>query len=324
MNFNSTLLTISNTQLYIHKDADTISQKAKLKSEQLGVIDDNLYSGHSTMTNYIYIDSPIDKMVNVLVTYDVLYFLDDFFGEDTNTGQLPEIDKILEIWKGEKTHHSENNKINKLYTAINYISTTLRADSPEDFYNKYTASVIEHLSASLTTKTFTTVNEYISIRLITGGMYLLIDLIEYVHSIYITPALIDNKNLYIKDLCTQCALIGALSNDLFSYAKEKHSDYNLINAYLVTKEASDYNQAVIKSIDKVNQIHADFKVTMKKARQTPLPLKDKLTVDKYFRALEIIVASSYHWQKRTNRYYHSENVFEDMKTSTTAIKNMCL
>ncbi|AUC75675.1 terpene synthase family protein [Olleya sp. Bg11-27] len=313
MNFNSTLLTISNTQLHIHKDADTISKKAKTTSKTLGIIDDNLYSGHSTMTNYIYIDSPIDKMVNVLVTYDVLYFMDDFFGEDTNTGQLPEIVKILEIWKGKKTHHSETSQINKLYTSINYISTTLRADSPEDFFNKYTASVVEHLSASLTKKAYTTVNEYISIRLITGGMYLLIDLIEYVHSIYLNKALIDNKQLQIKNLCRQCALIGALSNDLFSYAKEKHSDYNLINAFLKTKEASNYNQAVIKSIDRVNQIHSDFKLTILKAKQTPFPLQDKLTLEKYFNALEVIVASSYHWQKRTSRYYHPENVFEDMK-----------
>ncbi|AZQ64304.1 hypothetical protein EI427_19435 [Flammeovirga pectinis] len=315
MTFNSTLLTISDTELYIHKDANVISKKAQEISENLGIIDEKLYSGHSTMTNYIYIDSPIDKMVNVLVTYDVLYFLDDFFGEDTNTGELPEVKEILEIWKGEKMYHSKNQKINKLYTSINYISRILRKDSPEKFFNKYTNSVIEHLSASLIEKKYNTVDEYISIRLSTGGMYLLIDLIEYVHSIYLNEELINNKNIYIKKLCRQCALIGALSNDIFSYAKEKHSNYNLINAYLISKEASNYKQAIIKAIDKVNDIHSDFKLTIKEVKVVPLAPQDKLTVDKYLNALEVIVASSYHWQKSTDRYYHSENVFEDMKVN---------
>ena len=314
MNLNSTLLTISNTQLYIHKDANTISKKAKVISKELGIIDENLYSGHSTMTNYIYIDSPIDKMVNVLVTYDVLYFLDDFFGEDTNTGELPEIVKVLEIWKGEKSHNSQNTRINQLYNSIQYISRILRKDSPENFFKKYTNSVIEHLYSSLTPKSYNTVNEYISIRLVTGGMYLLIDLIEYVHSIYLSEEIINNKKFYIKKLCKQCALIGALSNDLFSYAKEKHSDYNLINAYLKTKEASNYKEAVIKSISRVNKIHSDFESTIKKAKSEALISNEKLTLEKYFNSLEVIVASSYHWQKSTPRYYHVQNIFNDMKT----------
>ncbi len=313
MIFYSSNLTISNTELYIHEEASIILKKARIISEELGIIDENLHSGHSTMTNSLYINTPIDKMVNVLVTYDTFYFLDDFFGEDTNTGQLPEIVKILEIWKGKKMHNSKNLQINKLYTSINYISKTLRNDSPESFFNKYTNSVIEHLTASLEKIKYNTVNEYISIRLLTGGMYPVICLIEYVHSIYLSEELTNNKKLGIEKLCKQCALIGALSNDIFSYAKEKHSDYNLINAYLITKEASNYNQAVVKSIDLVNNIHSDFKLTIKKARYESLVLNDKLILKKYFNSLEVIVASSYHWQKKTNRYYHPENVFEDMK-----------
>jgi hypothetical protein len=191
----------------------------------------------------------------------------------------------------------------------------LREDSPQSFFEKYTNSVIEHLSFSLNEKKYNTVNEYISIRSKTGGMDLLINLIEYVHSIYLSKEMMNNKDLSIKELQTQCALIGALSNDIFSYAKEQHSDYNLINAYLTTGEATNYSQAVTKSINRVNDIHSDFQLTMKNAKRksVSLPLKEKLIVEKYFKALDVIVASSYHWQKSTNRYYHPQNVFEDMK-----------
>ena len=144
MIFNSSSLTISNTKIYIHKEASVILQKARTLSEELGIIDDDLYDGHSTMTNYVYVDSPICKMVNVLVTYDVLYFLDDFFGEDTNTGQLPNTAKILEIWKDGTIYNSNDSKIDKLYASVNFISKTLREDSPNFFFQKYTNSVIEH------------------------------------------------------------------------------------------------------------------------------------------------------------------------------------
>ncbi len=315
MTFNSSNLTISNTEVYIHKEANIILQKARIISQKLGIIEEALYNGHSTMTNYLYVNSPIHKMVNVLVTYDVFYFLDDFFGEDTNTGQLPSLNKILEIWKGGKVYHSNDPQINNLYAAINYISKKIKEDSPDDFFEKYTNSVLEHLHFSLTKKKYNTVNEYVSIRLMTGGMYPVLYLIEYVHSAYLSDKIINNKGLHITALQKQCALIGALSNDIFSYAKEKHSDYNLINAYLKTGEASNYKQAVVKSIKRVNDIHSDFQLTLKSAKQQlkSLELNDQLIVKKYLDGLNVIVASSYHWQKHTNRYHHAENVFEDLQ-----------
>ncbi|XLS27797.1 terpene synthase family protein [Flavobacteriaceae bacterium M23B6Z8] len=321
MKFNSESLTIANSDRYIHTEADIISEKAKAISEKLGIVKEGLYSGHSTMTNYIYTDAPIDKMVNVLVTYDALFYLDDVFGEDTRTGQLPDAQKIIEIWKGEKMYSSANIEIQKLYESIGYVSRRLRKDCSKVFFEKFTTTITDHLSNSLTSKAYQTVDDYTKIRLATSGMYIPIDLIEYVHSIYVDEELRNTENLFLKQLCEQCALIGALSNDLFSYSKEKHSDYNLINAFLLTKEASNYHEAVTKSIAKVNSIHAHFKATLSKARQavTSLPANEQLIIDRYLNSLEVIVASSYHWQKSTNRYYHHENVFEDMKASVLEI-----
>lgn len=317
MNFNTSNLTISNTTLSIHKNATIISEKAKKISKKLGIIDEEFYTDHSTMTNYLYTNSPTDKMVNILVTYNVLYFLDDFFGEDTNDGSMPSLEKILEIWNGEKEYNCDNIKINRLYKSINFISEILRNDSPDSFFKKYTNSIVEHLSFSLIEKKYNTVDEYISIRLMTGGMYPVIDLIEYANSNYLTEEIINDNEISLKKLSKQCALIGALSNDLFSYAKEKHSDYNLINAYLITGEATNYIDAVSKSISKVNIIHANFEVTINSTRQKLISynLNKKLIIESYLNSLETIVSSSYHWQKDTNRYKHPDNVFEDLKVT---------
>ncbi|MEX6625487.1 terpene synthase family protein [Tenacibaculum salmonis] len=315
MNFSSTSLSISKTKLEIHKDAKLILKEAKAISKKLGVIDDDLYKHHTTMTNHLYIDTPIHKMINAVVTYDVLYFIDDFFGEDTASGVQPDFKKILDIWTGKELYlNSENSKISNLYNAIFYISDAVKKDSPSYFFDKYTESITEHLSYSLKSVPFTTVDEYIYIRLYTGGMFPVIDLIEYMHSIYLSPEII-NKVPSIKKMREQCALIGALSNDLFSYAKEKHSDYNLINAYLISNEADNYNDAVNKSIIKVNTIHTEYEATLLQTMKeaTFLSSVNNNIVLKYIDALNVIISSSYHWQKNTKRYIHPENVFEDMK-----------
>lgn len=315
MKFTSNDLTISNTKIKIHKDASFILKEAKSISKRLGVIDDKLYKHHTTMTNYLYVNAPIDKMINAVVTYDVLYFIDDFFGEDTNNGVQPDFKKIIDIWTGDKLDsYNTNSKVDNLYKSIFYISNTIKKDSPSYFFNKYTRSITKHLSYSLKTIPYATVNEYIAIRLHTGGMFPVIDLIEYMYSIYISPE-ITSKIPSINKLREQCALIGALSNDLFSYAKEKHSNYNLINAYLISKEADNYYDAINKSIIKVNSIHSEFKSTLLQTSKESIKLTplNKSIVSKYIAALNVIISSSYHWQKNTKRYKHPENVFEDMK-----------
>ena len=315
MTFISTDLDISKTEASIHKNALQISEEAKRISKTLGIIEETLYEGHSSMTNYIYSDCPSDSMVTVHVIYNVLYYLDDLFGEDTHVGIIPNMAHILDIWSGKTVFTSRHKTVQTLYDAIAYSGATLRKSCPNAFFLKYTKSLVAHVSASLTTRPYTTVQEYIEIRKHTGGMYMLIDLIEYVHGCYLTPDLLNDNTLYLNKLCDQCALIGSLSNDIFSYAKEKHSAYNLINAYLNTSEATTYNEAVTLAITKVNGITHEFKNTLEKALQATKVLsqeaQDTLTI--YYGALEVIIAASYHWQKATDRYYHPENIFEDMK-----------
>lgn len=62
-------------------------------------------------------------MVDALVCNDTLYFLDDLFGEDTNTGETPNFQLLLTIWKESKNDSipSANNKINNFYNAIAFV-----------------------------------------------------------------------------------------------------------------------------------------------------------------------------------------------------------
>ena len=315
MTFTSRDLTISTTTPSVHREADRILREAGRVSADLGIIAEGLHHHHTTMTNYLYVDAPVDKMVNAVVTYDVLYYFDDFFGEDTNGGLLPDFKDILAVWSGAAPATSAPHPgLHRLYNAIAHISASIRNDSPTHFFEKYTRSITEHLSYSLREVPYSTVEEYVTIRLYTGGMLPVIDLIEYTHSLYLDDEAL-RKVPALEQLRNECALIGALSNDIFSYAKEKHSAYNLINAYLRSGEAKGFQEAVRLSIRQVNDLHAAFGQTVARARREMKRLhgSELELVHRYVKALEVIIASCYHWQKQTGRYRHPENVFADMR-----------
>lgn len=313
--FESTNLHISKTPFFMHEDAEVILNKAKEISMRLGIVDEELYRNHSTMTNYLYVDGTIERMVNTLVTYDAFYFLDDFFGEDTVEEETVDLKRILKLWEGEHVEASnEDQKVSSLYQSIAYIGKVVRNDSSEVFFTKYTKSIKDHLYYVLGEIPFKTVAEYIEIRLHTSGMLPVLDLMEYVNDNYVTNDL-EGKLPLLQSLKITCALIGGLSNDLFSYAKEKHSKYNLINAFLQTKEASTYEEAVMKAIEIVNELYFRFEREMIQAQRKveEFDSKNQSVILKHLKGLKVVVSACYHWQLETRRYRHSENVFEDLR-----------
>ena len=312
--FSSTSLSISRTTPRVHPAAQEILRRARAVSRELGIVDNDLYRHHTTMTNYLYVDAPVERMVNAVVTYDVLYYLDDFYGEDTKTGIQPDFRAILGVWTGQRTAADfADDACAKLYRAVEYIATAIRRDSPAEFFARYTQSVVEHLSYALQDRPFRTVAEYVDIRLRTGGMLPVLDLIEYTEGLYLNEELTTAVPA-LRELRRTAALIGALSNDIFSYAKERHSDYNLVNAYLKTGEAATFEEAVERSVTLVNNLHAEFDAWTRVARSQVQSMEQGAgVVGRYLRALEVIIASCYHWQKSTDRYRHPENVFEDMR-----------
>ncbi|MFC4635209.1 hypothetical protein ACFO3O_14955 [Dokdonia ponticola] len=311
----STDLTISKTKCTIHEHSKEILEKAQEISEKLGIVAPQFYKDHTTMTTYLYAGAPVSKMIDMQVNYDVLYYFDDFFGEDTKTDDSIDFTMLFDTWQnGSKTKVFKTIKIDQLYTAIAYISNSIKKNSTVRFFEKYTKTIQAHLYYSLQKKPYETVNEYIDIRLHTGGMLPVIELIEYAYDVFIDDALLKKvPSLY--QVKYDCALIGALSNDLFSYSKEKHSDYNLVNAYLKTKETYSYGEAVSLSIKKVNDLYTSYKEGVRQVYQEMENLEpdEKQIINVYLKGIHNIIAASYHWQIQTNRYKHPENVFFDMR-----------
>jgi hypothetical protein len=197
---------------------------------------------------------------------------------------------------------------------VAYCGKTIRTNSNETFFKRYTSDLYQHMLHTLQPVDYKTVPEYIESRIYFGGMYPTMGMIEYVNDVYLSPLSFEHCAA-LKKVIGDCALIGVLSNDLISYHKEKHSDQNLLNAYLKTNLASDLDEAIQMGITHVNQSYESFLANYDLVQKqiADFSADDKHTITTYLKGLNKLNAASYHWQMSTHRYRSPDNIFEDLK-----------
>lgn len=314
--YYSTDFNIALTHLSVHKDSNAILQEAEYIAKRLGIYSDKFYNGHSTMTPYIFVDTNIERSVTATVWFSTLYYLDDFFGEDMrDNAHTPDFKALFTTWmSGQYDKNNLPEQSQPLFKAIAYCSQHIQQQSNPVFFQRYTKELYDHLLHSLHPVNYNTVEEYVNSRIHFGGMYPTIGMIEYVNDIYIHQALLQ-KCPALQQAIKDCLLIGVLSNDLISYHKEKHSQQNLLNAYLKTNTVTNLDEAIQKGLDLVNRCYRSFAKHSRLARKQlkVLSLTDIHTLTTYLEGLKQLIAASYHWQMSTNRYRSTANIFEDLK-----------
>ncbi|MCH2044193.1 MAG: hypothetical protein MK212_08610 [Saprospiraceae bacterium] len=307
---------ISSTELQIHPESKTILEQAKDKSLELGIYSETFYNGHHTMTPYIFTDTDIGRSITSTVWFSTLYFLDDFFGEDMRKDEeMPDFKLLFGIWMG-MDHRIDDipEQFSCLYKAISYCSHQIRVNSNYNFFKRYTEWLYHHMLYTLNPVDYKTVDEYIESRIHFGGMYPTMGMIEYTNDVYLDPSLLSRFEP-LKQAVQDCALIGVLSNDLISYHKEKHSEQNLLNAYLKTGTVNTLDEAIQKGIMYVNDCYISFKKqsNLVRAKVAVFPAREKQIILTYLEGLERLISASYHWQMSTNRYRSTENIFADLR-----------
>ena len=320
MKLNNTYLTtdfnIADTALAIHPHSEEILQKAKRLSMELGIYSEAFYNGHHTMTPYIFPDSDIERTVIATVWFSTLYFLDDFFGEDMHSeGERPDMSALFTAWtRGVVDEDAQRpEKFHILFKAVAYCSQQIQSKSTPEFFTRYTQNLYHHMQHTLHPVQYTSVEEYIGSRIHFGGMYPTMGMIEFVNGVYLNENLATFGSALV-EAERACALIGVLSNDLISYHKEKHSQQNLLNAYLRMQVAQDLDEAIQMGLERVNTAYQEFVKQCRRAevQWLALPAEEKHTAEVYMAGMERLIGASYHWQVRTNRYRSADNVFADL------------
>lgn len=334
--FNSSQLTISTLEIKYHNAIkDVLKATSKLTAE-LNIQLEQVYSAHTSMTAFLYPNSGKYRLVIANVLYDFLYYIDDIFGEDIEVVEdekRPSMAEMMQIWKTGKINedaveYTSSPKVKNIYNALLWIRTKLVQSSEPAFFKKLSKLLFEHLKEQLEPKDFNTVEEYIMLRRRFGGMYPVVFLVEYCNNRYLAADTLAQLPSLQKAI-DACADIGGLSNDVFSYPKESHSKFNLINSYLVVDPKMTLKEAVQNSINVVNDCHFEFDQAIKQLQVEikTLSKEEQVTVLQFADGLEDIVSASYHWQFVTERFRHDNHILEDLKynsnyTFNAKIKNL--
>jgi hypothetical protein len=334
--FNSGQLTISTLDIRYHASIQDILKATSRLTKTLNIQLEQVYSAHTSMTAFLYPNSGKYRLVIANVLYDFLYYIDDLFGEDIEileNEKRPSLPEMMQIWKTgqintDSLEYNSSPIIKNIYDALLWIRTKLFQSSQPAFFKKLSKLLFEHLKEQLEPKDFDTVEEYMMLRRRFGGMYPVVFLVEYCNNRYLESDTLAQLPSLQKAI-DACADIGGLSNDIFSYPKESHSKFNLVNSYLVVHPEMTIKEAVQNSIDVVNDYHFEFDQAIEQLQVEvkKLPKKEQITVLQFADGLKDILSASYHWQFVTERFRHDNHILEDLKyaseyTFNSKIKNL--
>lgn len=309
--FDTKMLSISRLpQPRLPENNEELLERAKSKAKALGLYLDGLYLGHHDMSAYLYPFADEDRLIGASLMTTLLYYVDDLFGEDNKVRYSFDLENFKAAWERGEQPAARDEVEAQLYKAAASYGADFRAAVPKDFWNYYQGYLYMHLDHSLQPCLYANSQEYIDSRVHFGGMYPTILLIEYCANQYLSSEM--HANLDLLAAQEALALIGAISNDLISYPKEKHSQFNLINVYLATGEADSLTQAIQKTILYVNQLHKDYQAAL--ARFEAIGQAEPF-VKQYVEYMNNMLAACYHWQIQTDRYKHPEHILEELKVS---------
>lgn len=324
--FHSNQFTISTLPLEHHPRIEDILSATGRLSEALNIqLGKDSYAAHTSMTAFLYPKSGRYRIVLVNIFYDLLYYIDDLFGEDiegSNVAEQPNLQELMNIWltghiNGDYYQNVRSPRIKSVCTAMQWVRTKILQTCEPPFFKKLSKLLFEHLRDQLRPDGYTDIPSYIALRRNFSGMYVAIHLTEYCYGCYLTPSIMQQVPS-LQVAIDKCADIGGLSNDIFSYPKERHSKFNLINSFLTLKKVKTLDEAIQASIDLVNGCHNDFDEALTKAQVEAQTLsdEDRAKVLEFIEGLTSILSASYHWQLVTQRYRHDEHILQDLKTDS--------
>lgn len=324
--FHSNQFTISTLPMEHHPRIEDILSATGRLSEALNIqLGKASYTAHTSMTAFLYPKSGRYRIVLVNIFYDLLYYIDDLFGEDIegmNVSEQPNLQELMNIWltgtiNDDYYQNVKSNRIQSVCTAMQWVRTKLLQTCEPTFFKKLSKLLFEHLRDQLRPDGYTDIPSYIALRRNFSGMYVAIHLTEYCYGCYLTPTILEQVPS-LQVAIDKCADIGGLSNDIFSYPKERHSKFNLVNCFLHLKEVQSLEEAIQASIDLVNGCHNEFNEALAKAQVEAQTLSDEKRADvlEFMEGLCSILSASYHWQLVTQRYRHEAHILQDLKIAT--------
>ncbi len=300
------------------------------------VIDPTNYFDHVTMSAYLWPYASREALRAATFFNVIGFYIDDTIGSDIRHSHGLDIDAL----RGVVANKALNIMLRGLIPAspdkydrafMDFYQMILElSDAP--FGARFFPVLFEHWRAA--TRNYEangpytgTVEEFIPIRRLTGGMFPTILMIELAKQQYM-PAWLPARVPSLSTAIDALADIGGLSNELFSYAKEVLYEGTTLNLLpIIQRQAGDESAvwAAHEAIALVNGCYELFRLAVQdvlaEASQIEEPAKREQAetfLKAFVDGMWDQVAASYHWQMEANRYRAEYNPFPELTSRLAA------
>jgi len=280
----------------------------------------------NTMNAYMYPDASFERATLCGKLMALLYYIDDEYadtaeskgimGSSVPPEYLAKIERSAVAFEtGWLPPHSGG-----LERAFQELRLEIQDTVEPEWMIRFSQDVRQHITYALNLQAYgwetdgnVPYERYAGLTEIVSGMYLTIDLIEYVNDFSLLPHVVYYPT--IRRLQQACARIAAFANDLFSYEKEVINDglsFNLV-AVLERIHNTDFATAANMTIDIINHETRDFFKLVNE-----VAIWDDTTnalVRQYVDGMAYLVGATWHWQIRSARYRSQDSPFTELLTA---------
>jgi Terpene synthase family 2, C-terminal metal binding len=279
------------------------------------------------MAAYMYPRAAAGRLVTIGKSLAISWYLNDTIGRERISGLTADQKLAADRSRDRLVRVSRTltvgSSANPIERACREMLWEMRSGAPPEWFEQFRDLWATHLESmcrdgnAAATNAVPTTTQYVDARTHCSGMQHTIALFEFARNEYLDWTELDRLAPIVRQLCWLCAVIGCLSNDLFSFEKEfvRHgSDSNLILVSILNDPDLTLPDAITATIARVRDHVIEFRRHLRHlaARCAELPRPAPLRA--FLESARACLMASWVWQLLSLRYKSPGSIFEECRS----------
>jgi len=284
-----------------------------------------------TCAMYLFPAAPLEKILLLSMNYAVDFYLNDTMGREAQptTEEKRLLYEIRDRLSALGDNLEPRGPVSMAEKASIEVLSQIRKDAPAAWYTAYLSSYLHHIDVAhrpydaQSLGYIERTEDYIDRRCHISGMPHTVSLIEYSLDAYLDWEALDRAGVgaELRRLNWTVSLVGALTNDLFSFEKEvidNRTDANLIVILIMNNFRMGLAEAIELAGSIIRHLLTDYKsgsaaVREKVTGSSVLTVEQRAGIDRYLVGLKTVLQACWTWQTATRRYKRERSIW--METS---------
>lgn len=281
-----------------------------------------------TCSLYLFPKAAFERILLISKLFAVDFYLNDTMGRDAQPTDQ-ERQRLYEIRDRLARLGYDLNTTGAISTAEKAnieVLELMSRESPDTWFIPFLQSYLKHIDAAHRSNDvaglgyISGVDEYVEARRVISGMPHTVSLIEYANGTYLDWELLREAGLDVPmhRINWTVSVIGALTNDLFSFEKEvidKGSDANLLPILVMNNFRMKLSEAIGLAGSIIRDLLTDYSTLgdeiSRHLNAGAIAPDRRSIVDAYLKGLKTVLQTCWLWQATTMRYKRPVSIWEE-------------